>query len=260
MTGLSLEIRRKSFASAAQCVVEDCRLRVAEGEFVALLGPSGCGKTTLLNLICGLDRDYDGSVVFAGRDIDEIALGYVFQEPRLLPWATVLENVQLVLPEADTQVAHALLEQVELADSADLYPVQLSGGMRRRAALARAFAVRPQLLLLDEPFVSLDVPTAQRLRWQLLELWRQSSPSVLFVTHDLREALVLADRVLFTSQRPARVIKELPVTLPRPRDPDGKAIAELHTELLASHPGLLSGDSAARQGSADTEVVYGGAS
>lgn len=160
-----------------------------------------------------------------------------------MPWLTVLDNVLLVTdasPAAQRR-ARELLAAMGLADVLDAYPGRLSGGMQRRVALARAFVIEPKLLLMDEPFVSLDVPTANRLRAMLVEQWQRSGATVLFVTHDLREALALADRICFLSAAPGRVVLELPLTLARPRAPDDAAVQALHAELLARHPELLAG-------------------
>jgi ABC-type nitrate/sulfonate/bicarbonate transport system ATPase subunit len=209
-----------------------------DGEFVCLIGPSGCGKTTLLNIVGGLERDFEGQVRHpAGQRI-----GVVFQTPRLLPWLTVLDNVCLVSKEPDAvERARTLLDAMELGDVLHAFPGQLSGGMQRRVALARAFIIEPTLLLLDEPFVSLDTPTAERLRAMLVALWSRRRGTVLYVTHDVHEALALADRVCFMSGAPGRVVLDVPVALPRPRSADDRAVRALHATLLQRHPELLAG-------------------
>ncbi|WP_039748788.1 ABC transporter ATP-binding protein [Solimonas variicoloris] len=213
---LSIETKRYGGRDA----LAPLRLDVADGEFVALLGPSGAGKTTLLQLIAGLDRDYRGCIVRGGGRI-----GMVFQEPRLLPWLSVRDNLALV--GADEAGIDALLAAVGLREHAGVYAHRLSGGMQRRVALARAFAIRPRLLLLDEAFVSVDVPTRAQLYALLLALWARERPTVLCVTHELREALLLADRLLFFSAAPGRVIAERRVPLPRPRRDDDVALEAL---------------------------------
>jgi ABC-type nitrate/sulfonate/bicarbonate transport system ATPase subunit len=239
---LDIDIARKSFADrGGQRHVALARLQLAlgDGEFVCLVGPSGCGKTTLLNIVGGLERDFEGRV----RHLPNAPrIGTVFQTPRLLPWLTVLDNVRLVAAEADAgERARALLDAMELADVLHAYPGQLSGGMQRRVALARAFVIAPTLLLLDEPFVSLDAPTAERLRAMLTTLWSRQRSTVLYVTHDLREALALADRVCFMTAAPGRIVLEVAVALPRPRRADDRAVRELHSELMHRHPTLLAG-------------------
>jgi len=245
---LEVNITRKVYAATGVCALEELRFNASAGEFLAIVGPSGAGKSTLLNIIAGLDEDVQGEVLMDGHtytDPDRPAthVGFMFQEARLMPWLTVLENLLLVLGKKtqSEHIARRLLADVDLSDFETAYPGQLSGGMRRRLALARAFAVRPDLLLMDEPFLSLDAPTASRLRRLLMELWQAWRPTVLFVTHNLREALALADRVLFLSGRPAQVVLSVPVALSHPRDLEDKKIGEMRDRILTEHPELLSG-------------------
>ncbi len=248
MSRVVVNVREKCYPGSCGVALADLNFTVDSGEFVAILGPSGAGKSTLLNLVSGLDRQLDGEVTVDGAAVHRGEhpagrFGFMFQEPRLLPWLTVLDNLLLVLDDGAGARTRALrlLEEVGLAECAEAWPGQLSGGMQRRVALARAFAVSPALLLMDEPFVSLDAPTAARLREQLTALWQERRPTVLFVTHDLEEALCLADRVLFLSGRPGRVVLELPVPLPRPRTRDDARVQAEAARLLATHPQLLSG-------------------
>ena len=189
-------------------IIQDLRFSLGQNEVVALVGPSGCGKTTLLRLIGGLDRGFEGRIAWAGDAAPRI--GTVFQEPRLLPWRTIRQNIALVRPP-DPAVAEALLALLGLTAYADLYPPALSLGMARRAAIARAFAVQPAVLLLDEPFVSLDPAMAEQGREVLTEAWRTRRCAALLVTHDLAEAASLADRILLLSAGPARVVREVVV-------------------------------------------------
>ena len=189
-------------------VIEDLRFSLGGDEIVALVGPSGCGKTTLLRLIGGLDRGFQGRITWAGGAAPRI--GTVFQEPRLLPWRTIRQNIALVCPP-DPDAAEALLILLGLTAYADLYPPALSLGMARRAAIARAFAIQPAVLLLDEPFVSLDPAMAEQGREVLAEAWRTRRCAALLVTHDLAEAASLADRILLLSAGPARVVREMVV-------------------------------------------------
>lgn len=215
MAALILDLREHRFppvaGAPAKVTLSDVRLNVEAGQRLAIIGPSGCGKTTLLNLVAGLVTGYDGRIELARGT----RLGYVFQEPRLLPWRTVADNLRLVLPyspDPSQQIADALAE-VGLSAAADVFASRLSLGMARRAALARAFAVRPNLLLLDEPFVSLDEPTANRLRLLLLGLLERHDATALFVTHSLPEAIMLADRLLFLTASPGQVLGLRDVTL-----------------------------------------------
>jgi len=213
---LSVSVRKKLFPAVGMrseiLVLKDVSFTVEPGSFVVITGPSGCGKSTLLNIIAGLDKDYEGKIDF-GDSGQRIA--YVFQAPRLLPWRTVYENIALVLPPGDPRLANIpeLLERVGLKDAATAYPEMISLGMQRRAALARAFILEPEFLLMDEPFVSLDDPTAQSLRELLVELWSRRPTTVLFVTHDRAEAVMLATRILRLSGGNASIVEDVPVPL-----------------------------------------------
>ena len=192
-------------------VLGELAFGLANGEVVALVGPSGCGKTTLLRIIAGLDRDYQGSV----RLPEHCRLGMVFQEPRLLPWRTVEANVRLAAPDVTDAALEALFQTLGLAAHRGHFPGELSLGLARRVALARAFAVNPDLLVLDEPFVSLDAALAARLRAELAELVTRRPVTTLLVTHDVEEAIGLADRLLVLSGCPARIVATVPVPHPR---------------------------------------------
>ncbi len=248
LINLAINIPRKQFASNGIVALRNLEFSITSGEFVALVGPSGAGKSTILNIIGGLDRDYDGDVLINDQTLRDCSthparIGYVFQEPRLMPWLTVIQNVELVLDGEHDQRSRAreMLEQVELTGRAESYPGQLSGGMQRRVALARAFATRPNLLLMDEPFVSLDEPTAQRLRGNLLSLWQALRPTVVFVTHNLLEALTLADHVLFLSASPGTMIHRLAIDIERPRSLQDPTIGELYQRVMREQPEILSG-------------------
>jgi NitT/TauT family transport system ATP-binding protein len=241
MNALEVEVRRKAYGSvrSERAALAGLAFAVPKGEFTCILGPSGCGKTTLLSLIAGLDRDFTGHIARDGGD----RLGMVFQTPRLMPWLSVRENVRLALPpsEAEEGRAEAILREMQLGDFLDAFPGRLSGGQQRRVALARAFVNEPDLLLLDEPFQSLDAPTAEQLRDLLVTMWMRRRPTILFVTHDLREALSLADRVLFLSASPGRVMLELPLSMARPRHPDSASVEAMRKQLLDTHPDVLRG-------------------
>jgi NitT/TauT family transport system ATP-binding protein len=205
--------------------IEDVSFEVSEGEFLCIVGPSGCGKTTLLRLLAGLVLPDEGQVCLHGQPVDGPCqeIGFVFQKANLMPWRTVFDNVLLPLQiqhmppsEAEERVNDSL-ELVGLREFAANYPRELSGGMEQRVAIARALAHKPEILLLDEPFGALDALTRERLNQELLQVWGISRKTVVMVTHDIREAVFLADRVLVLSQRPGRVAAIVPVTLPRPR-------------------------------------------
>jgi NitT/TauT family transport system ATP-binding protein len=242
---LTVEIREKRFPTPdgmTKAVLRDVSFRSRLGEFIAIVGPSGCGKTTLLNIIAGLDTDFGGAVLLDRRRPSRARIGYVFQEPRLLPWRTVLENVMLVLPEGAGERARRLLQDVGLGEALETYPSRLSIGMARRAAIARAFIVEPELLLMDEPFVSLDAATADRLRMLLLRLWQSHPTGALLVTHDLREAVTLADRILLLSDAPGRLLADLAVPLARATRTDGAAIERVRGEIAAEQRRLFAAE------------------
>ena len=237
MRRLDVEISEKGFstpAGARRIILRNVAFQMTAREFLVVLGPSGCGKTTLLNIVAGIDQDFSGSVRLAGKPPEAARIGYVFQSPRLLPWRTVLENVTLVLPRgADPTAVPGLLENVGLAEFADVYTSRLSVGMARRVSLARAFAVEPELLLMDEPFVSIDEPTARRLRQQLLTLWSSRPTTILFVTHNRREAAELADRILILAGSPARLVADIAIPLARDRRSDLAEIDGICREIEA---------------------------
>jgi NitT/TauT family transport system ATP-binding protein len=239
MTRISIDIRQKTYParppSGAHIAIHNLRIELAADEFVGIVGPSGCGKTTLLNILAGLDTHYEGAIEWGAPP----HIGYVFQNPRLLPWRNVRENIELALPQGagPGRVEH-LLEAMGIAHVQKQYPQRLSLGMSRRVALARAFAIDPNLLLMDEPFVSLDAPTARRVRELLLAVWLERPHTVLFVTHDLREAIALADRLIFLSAPPTTVAQEVAVDIPRRQRGDPAQIEGFRERLIAGNPQL----------------------
>jgi ABC-type nitrate/sulfonate/bicarbonate transport system ATPase subunit len=236
MTDIQININNKTYPTAAKPSIEGLKLSLNSNEFTCLVGPSGCGKTTLLNIIAGLDTDYDGDIL-VGRQHTHPKIGYVFQNPRLLPWRTVRENIELALDGMQPSNAiDAMLEVMQLTAAQHVYPERLSLGMSRRAAIIRAFAIDPEVLLMDEPFVSLDAPTARQVRELLLKLWQQRPHTVLFVTHDLREAIALADRLVFLSASPMRVVSEVAVPIALSERGNELALETFRQQLLANHP------------------------
>ncbi len=207
--------------------LDDLSLVVEEGEFLAIVGPSGCGKSTLLRLLAGLLRPISGSVEFRGQPLVEPSreIGYVFQRANLMPWRTVAANIALPLEIAHapaSQIAErteALISLVGLEGFADAHPAQLSGGMQQRVALARALIHEPTVLLLDEPFGSLDALTRERMNAELLRIWNVHRRTVVMVTHSISEAVLLSDRILVLTPRPGRLRAEFAVPLARPRTP-----------------------------------------
>lgn len=215
-------------------------LEVRRGEFLVIIGPSGCGKSTLLQIIAGLERADRGKVLLEGREVRgwgrERAM--IFQEPHLFPWLTVRENVEFGLrlmgvpSEGRRRISSELLEKMDLKGFEEAFPHELSGGMRQRVALARALAVDPQVLLMDEPFASVDAITRSRLQGEMERIWREFGKTVVFVTHSLREAVLLGDRIAVMSPRPGRVRAVLEVDIPRPRGERVEELARWEGRLL----------------------------
>ena len=240
-----LEVRHvsKSFRRGSAGIVQvlqDLSLEVANLEFLVLLGPSGCGKSTLLRIIDGLIPCDTGSIFLNGKDVTGQAghgRGMVFQTFDLFPWRTAVGNVEFGLevqglPKAERpEVSRHYINLVGLSGFEDALPHELSGGMQQRVGIARAFAIRPEVLLMDEPFGALDVQTRDILQDELLRIWEQEQKTVIFVTHSIEEALLLADRVVAMTARPGRVKAVLPVTLPRPRDDGAPAFVALKRQL-----------------------------
>jgi sulfonate transport system ATP-binding protein len=220
--------------------LDSVSLEVAPGEILAVIGGSGCGKSTMLRAISGLDPPTQGKVALDGNAIvaPHEEIGIVFQEPRLLPWLRVADNVGFGLehqPKAERtkRVARAL-DRVGLTDKAGMWPRELSGGQTQRVALLRALVLRPEVLLLDEPFSALDAFTRADLQDHLLDLWADARPTLVMVTHDVEEAIVLADRVMVMRPHPGRVYEEIPCDLPRPRDRQSAAFDFAKRRVLAA--------------------------
>jgi NitT/TauT family transport system ATP-binding protein len=254
---------RKSFHNARGQVtvaLEDVTLDVAPGEFVCLIGPSGCGKTTLLNLFAGLNRPDEGQVLMDGQPISAPGpdRAVLFQEPALFPWMSVRQNVDFALKMIGVEQAERgeramhWLGKVHLSRFADAQPHELSGGMRQRAALARALACQPSVLLADEPFAALDAQTREILQGELQRVWQETRNTFVFVTHNVREAVFLADRVVLMSAPPGTLVAEHRIEAPRPREFEdvllSKVVVDIHDHLhrevekvvareIGDHPG-----------------------
>ncbi len=244
---LSLRNVSKTWTPEGRAPVQalsDFSLDVTPGEFVVFLGPSGCGKSTLLYMIAGLEPLSGGVIEQDGRTVEGTSAerGLIFQEASLFPWLTIADNVAFGLSVNNVpklrrhEMAQDILRSVGLGDMADKKPDELSGGMRQRAACARALAMRPKVLMMDEPFAALDVQTRAKMQDFLLQIWRDSKASIILVTHSIDEAISLADRVVVFTARPGRVKTIVPIDLPRPRlsrDPRYHQYRDMFSDLLA---------------------------
>jgi NitT/TauT family transport system ATP-binding protein len=221
----------------------DVDMQVAEHDFVAVLGPSGCGKSTLLQVLSGLLQPAGGTATIAGHDATSTApdrprVGYVFQDHRLLPWRTVAQNIELVLasagipPEEWPGRIDRYLRMLQISDHRDSWPMRLSGGQRQRVSIARALAIDPAVVLMDEPLSTLDEVTARVMRQQLVDLWQESGTAIVFVTHSIREAVFLADRVVILTRGPASVLEEVTVPIERPRRYEDPQLTEFESKIV----------------------------
>jgi sulfonate transport system ATP-binding protein len=236
---LVLEHVGKTYANGVHAL-EGVTLKVGIGEILAIVGGSGCGKSTLLRAISGLDHPTKGRITLDGETITQPheKIGIIFQEPRLLPWLTVADNVgfgiaHLPKEERERRVAHAL-EKVGLTEKAAVWPRELSGGQAQRVAIARALVPQPEVLLLDEPFSALDAFTRADLQDHVLALWAEQKPTLIVVTHDVDEAVVLADRIIVMRPHPGRIYEEIEADLPRPRDRQSAAFDFVKRRVLAA--------------------------
>ena len=238
------EIDQLTMSYGAHIAVSELSLQVAKGEFVSVIGPSGCGKSSMLQALSGLQQPKHGAIRLSGETVtnglsSKISVGYVFQDHRLLPWRTVTQNLSITLGSArvprgewDFRIER-YLKMLQVFEYRDSWPLNLSGGQRQRVSIARALAIHPDLILMDEPFSGLDEVTARSMRQELVSLWQSTGVSILFVTHSIRESLFLSDRVVILSRGPARVVKEIPVKIPRPRRYEDAELAELEGLVVA---------------------------
>ena len=221
-------------------VLEHIDLDIQDKEFVCLLGSSGCGKTTLLRLIAGLEKVKTGSIVLNGQNIlgPTPDIGFVFQEYSLFPWRNVIDNIAFGLEmkgistEERYSTAERYLELVNLSQFRESFPSELSGGMRQRVAVARALALDPVILLMDEPFGALDAQTRNMLQKEILDIWEKTRKTVLFITHSVDEAVYLSDKIVVFTPRPGRICKIVPIDLPRPRDRTSVEFAKVRRDVL----------------------------
>jgi len=225
----------------ASQALSDIYTIVGEKEFLCILGPSGCGKTTLLRIIAGLESASEGRVVIDGEPITgpTLKMAMIFQDYSLYPWRTVIENIafgleiQNVNREKREMIAESYLDLVGLREFGKNYPYELSGGMRQRVAVARALAIDPSVLLMDEPFGALDAQTRNMLQIEILKIWEKTQKTVLFVTHSVDEAVFLADRIMVLTSRPGRIKEIVPIDLPRPRDRTSPDFAKIRRYVLS---------------------------
>ena len=215
MTLLSVSKLHKKYSNIL--VLDEINFEIQRGEFVSVLGPNGCGKTTLLNILSGLDKNYSGSVHFSEKQTNS---GFIFQNSNdsVLPWKSVINNLRLDNQNIDDNRIKEILEELKIWDHKNKFPYQLSGGMKQLLAIARAFIFNCNLLLLDEPFSSLDYNMAQTARERLLKLWQKDKPTIFFVSHDVEETILLSDKIILLSKRPAKIKKIIDINLPRPRN------------------------------------------
>lgn len=223
-------------------IIEKFNFEVKDSEFISLIGPSGCGKTTLLNIISNLDKDYLGSISFDKKEVSNTNIGVMFQDSRLIPWLTIFENIMLVSNTKDEELIMQSLIEVGLENYIDSYAKELSGGMQRRAALVRAFINKPDILLLDEPFISLDYPTAQALRSDFMKFYKKYKPTVVFITHDLKEAVSLSQRIIFLDSKPMKIVLDYENKNDFSSNLEDLRIEKIKEEILEEYPKILSGN------------------
>ncbi|MAD41439.1 MAG: hypothetical protein CL623_03505 [Arcobacter sp.] len=236
-----LEIHINSKKYQENRVIENLKLEVKSSEFISIIGPSGCGKTTLLNIISNIDTEFLGNVLFDKKCIKDVNIGVMFQDSRLIPWLTIFENIMLVSNSKDEESILEALIEVGLEEYINSYAKELSGGMQRRAALVRAFINKPDVILLDEPFISLDYPTAQALRSDFLKFYKKYKPTVVFITHDLKEAVSLSQRIVFLDSNPMKVVLDYKNKNDFSKNLESYEIEKEKDEILQKHPNILSG-------------------
>ena len=238
MAYLKVKNIRKDFGDLK--VLDNINFEVEEDELICMVGPSGCGKTTLLRIIIGLEQPTAGSILIKDKPLKQSVsdLGFVFQESALLPWRSALENVKFPLEikgvekEKREEIAKKYLKLVGLEKFENSYPFELSGGMKQRASLARVLAKDPEILLMDEPFASVDAQTSNKLQEELVDLWQKTMKTIIFITHSIDEAVYLSDKILVLSKGPSVIKKTFINTLPRPRDRNSLEFIELKKDVM----------------------------
>ena len=229
---INIDIVNKKYNK--ESIIKDIKISIKDSEFLSIIGPSGCGKTTLLNIIAKLDENYEGHI---NGDFSNI--GFMFQDHRLLPWLTIKENLLLISIDKDINEINRLMKNIGLENILDEYPNKLSGGMARRVSLIRAFINKPKIILLDEPFISLDYPTATNLKKDFITFYNEFKPTVILVTHDLSEAILLSNRIIFLAKNPAKVILEFENT--NNQEFNLKKIDEIKNQIIEDYPHILEG-------------------
>lgn len=230
---IDIQIQSKYFNKKK--ILENIEFHIEDKEFISIIGPSGCGKSTFLNILANLEKDFQG-----GIDIPFDEVSFMFQDDRLLPWLSVKDNLLLISQNKDLEEIKRVLQLVDLEGVLELFPKALSGGMKRRVALVRAFINRPKLILLDEPFISLDFPTSQELKYEFLKLCGEFNPIVVLVTHDISEAILFSNRIFFLSKSPSTIVLEY--KNPNNQSFDMKKIDEIKNNLLEKYPNILKGE------------------
>jgi NitT/TauT family transport system ATP-binding protein len=241
MTTIAVSVRDlvKSFGDEGRehRVLDGISFDVEDGTLTTIVGPSGSGKSTLLNVLAGLEPYSAGSVEVRSKEATGADLGYVFQSPRLLPWLTISDNVMFVRPQSVAETTHRqrvqhYLDMVGLNGVEHKFPYQLSGGMQQRAGLARGLSVEPAVLLMDEPFSHLDEITAEQMRSELLRIWQETGRTIIFITHDMQEAIQLGDRLIMLGYE-GKIVEDIPINLPRPREFTDQAFVEFYADVVA---------------------------
>lgn len=229
---INVDIQNKKYNK--KTILENIQISIEDSEFLSIIGPSGCGKTTLLNIIANLDEDYKGCI-----EGDFSNISFMFQDHRLIPWLTIKENLMLISIDKDINEITRLMKLIDLENILDEYPNKLSGGMARRVSLIRAFINKPKVILLDEPFISLDYPTSMSLKKDFIDFCKEFKPTVILVTHDISEAILLSDRILFFAKNPARILYEFKNR--NNQEFNIKKVDEIKNELLEKYPKILEG-------------------